>query len=259
MAYGGRAYDDGKPWWKEDNNTSSETQPMDTNNRYGSHGVHNGSAFGSAYDDATASDPSYHPPTSFTTSLHSTASSDPYESIRSKSKMQSNRFGPRCSDSTNPFSLRQSPPSNGSNSVHNAVPKSSHRSKPSMISSNLSNFGNAVSSNNGPTPLSRTKRSSQKHKSRSSHYRDDQQSNLKEKRAPRTRPHFDDAQQRMEYKQRVRESTKSKLDQSLQTAYQSEEVAADSAERLYHQRSLAIFCKVIPFKSSFAANKMLKF
>jgi len=53
---------------------------------------------------------------------------------------------------------------------------------------------------------------------------------------PRTRPDFQDTAQRMEYKERLRNSTKSKLDESLQTAFQTESVAADTSERLYHQR-----------------------
>ena len=61
--------------------------------------------------------------------------------------------------------------------------------------------------------------------------------NTRKKRVPRQRPELHTFEQQQQYKQDLRQSSMNHLDQSLRTAYQSEEIAADTSEKLYYQRS----------------------
>jgi len=257
MAYGGRAYDD--EWWKEDG-TETTSQSNTTaaprndshfhsvsNDPFSSHsasrGVYSANPFGSAYDDdhggysGHSGAPSDCAPSDGLSGRHGpnngrTAPSDPYEAILAKSKMlKKNKTPP----SPHPARSRPKSQSNGSSRYRSddraGPPSTNPRRHKTVRTSKRDDFGNA----NPPKKGHAVHRSAAR-KYRSGRLHDEYSSSSRPKRAPRTRPDFQDTAQRMEYKERLRNSTKSKLDESLQTAFQTESVAADTSERLYHQR-----------------------
>ena len=280
MAYGGRAYDDDEPWWKEENHTQSTVQPTDDfdspppqptrlnqngNKQSTFHGSSHGGSYGvynkygcSAYDDHNDV---YSQPTNTSQKQSSKRLLDPYDAIRAKSKInpgpKNTYSNPQFKDSnhnhtkqpthsktkslsfaTKPITSTQSQPYNNGKSLFKK-PKPTQSVSAKNVRKNASysrsNFGNAnvSKSTNVPAGISNPAY-------RRTQLRNKYKNGTNPRRAPRQRPEMHTIEQQQEYKEQLREDTKSHLDQALSTAYQTEDLAADTSEKLYYQRSYVL-------------------
>eukprot|EP00485_Elphidium_margaritaceum_P011283 CAMPEP_0202705164 /NCGR_PEP_ID=MMETSP1385-20130828/17750_1 /ASSEMBLY_ACC=CAM_ASM_000861 /TAXON_ID=933848 /ORGANISM="Elphidium margaritaceum" /LENGTH=395 /DNA_ID=CAMNT_0049363341 /DNA_START=36 /DNA_END=1223 /DNA_ORIENTATION=+ len=244
MAYG-RAYDDEHPWWHDDHNqtmqSSSHTSPH-TVSFHGSasstvshHGVHNGTPFRSAYDDeedaysrytnksratsntqsrSTPSLHTTHPDTqnSTTQNIHVNES---HLNSRHNRKKQTQSFAVKTKQKNANNSDACDEDDGGSDAMYK-------RYKSSVATS--TNKNNVSSQRRDRTQLRN------KYRNHASHSQSSQS-----RKHLNQRPVLQTMEEQKQYQEQLREKTKSHLDESLRTAFQSEEIAADTSQKLYNQ------------------------